>query len=69
MNATPIIKMKNIRFEKELFVNCKSGTILDRLLCSYNGLPKGVNYMIIGDPGVGKTTILFLIFFLWYSTE
>ena len=28
------------------------------LLCSYKGLPKGVNYMIIGDPGVGKTTII-----------
>ena len=35
-----------------------SGTVLDRLLCSYQGLPKGVNYMIIGDPGVGKTTII-----------
>ena len=32
--------------------------MLDRLLCSYSGLPKGVNYMIVGDPGVGKTTII-----------
>ena len=31
---------------------------MDELLCSYKGLPKGVNYMIIGDPGVGKTTII-----------
>ena len=35
-----------------------SGTTLDMLLCSYRGLPKGVNYMVIGDPGVGKTTIV-----------
>lgn len=31
---------------------------MDELLCSYKGLPKGVNYMVIGDPGVGKTTII-----------
>ena len=35
-----------------------TGTVLDELLCSYQGLPKGVNYLVIGDPGVGKTTII-----------
>ena len=39
-------------------MNFKTGTILDKLLCSYIGLPQGVNYMVIGDPGVGKTTIV-----------
>lgn len=55
---TNIVKMKDVKFDSNLFVNFMSGTILDRLLCSYKGLPKGVNYMIIGDPGVGKTTII-----------
>lgn len=50
--------MRDVKFDKSLFVNFATGTVLDNLLCSYNGLPKGVNYMIIGDPGVGKTTIL-----------
>ena len=50
--------MRNIRFDPELFRNYMSGTVLDELLCSYKGLPKGVNYMVIGDPGVGKTTII-----------
>lgn len=53
-----IVKMRDVRFEPGLFVNFSSGTVLDNLLCSYKGLPKGVNYMIIGDPGVGKTTII-----------
>ena len=53
-----IVKMKDVKFDKGLFINFMSGTILDRLLCSYQGLPKGVNYMVIGDPGVGKTTII-----------
>ena len=53
-----IIKMKDVQFSKTLFENYYTGTVVDSLLCSYNGLPKGVNYMIIGDPGSGKTTII-----------
>ena len=52
------IKMRDVRFGKELFSNFRTRTVLDNLLCSYQGLPKGVNYMIIGDPGVGKTTVI-----------
>ena len=55
---TDIVKMRDITFDRGLFINYHTGTVLDELLCSYNGLPKGVNYMIIGDPGVGKTTII-----------
>lgn len=50
--------MCDLNFDKSLFENFNTHTVLDRLLCSYNGLPKGVNYMIIGDPGSGKTTIV-----------
>ena len=53
-----IVKMRDVRFDTDLFINFRTRTILDNLLCSYQGLPKGVNYMIIGDPGVGKTTII-----------
>ena len=53
-----IVKMRDVQFAPGLFVNFRSMTVLDDLLCSYKGLPKGVNYMIIGDPGVGKTTII-----------
>lgn len=58
MSLNNIVRMRNIKFAPELFANYETGTILDELLCSYIGLPKGVNYMIIGDPGVGKTTII-----------
>ena len=56
--ANEVIRMRDMHFDSELFRNFMSGTVLDELLCSYKGLPKGVNYMIIGDPGVGKTTII-----------
>ncbi len=52
------VQMKDIVFSRTLFENYYTHTILDSLLCSYKGLPKGVNYMIIGDPGSGKTTII-----------
>ena len=52
------VKIKELVFNKSLFINYLSGTVLDSLLCGYGGLPKGVNYVIIGDPGVGKTTII-----------
>ncbi|CDE57732.1 unknown [Prevotella sp. CAG:873] len=52
-----VVKMRDITFDKSLFDNYLTRTPLDRLICSYNGLPKGVNYMVIGDPGSGKTTI------------
>ena len=45
-----VVKMKDIQFEKGLFENWMTGKIMDELLCSYKGLPKGVNYMVIGDP-------------------
>ena len=49
-----IVRMRDVKFEPSLFQNYLTGTALDELLCSYKGLPKGVNYMVIGDPGVGK---------------
>ena len=58
MKKNEVIRMRDIQFDPNLFRNYLSGTVLDELLCSYKGLPKGVNYMIIGDPGVGKTTII-----------
>ncbi len=57
-SMSQIVKMRDVRFGVELFENYHSMTALDDLLCSYKGLPKGVNYMIIGDPGVGKTTVI-----------
>jgi DNA repair protein RadA/Sms len=50
--------MRDVKLKASLFANHKTGTVLDELLCGYRGLPKGVNYMIVGDPGVGKTTVI-----------
>ena len=36
----------------------KSGNALDSLISHEEGIPAATNIMIIGDPGVGKTTVL-----------
>lgn len=54
----PIVRMCDLSFDKKLFETFHTQTALDALLSCHDGLPRGVNYMIIGDPGVGKTTII-----------
>lgn len=59
INIQPqIIRMKDIHFDPSVFKTFLTGTPLDYLLSSVGGIPKGVNYMVIGDPGVGKTTVV-----------
>lgn len=53
-----VVRMCDLSFDPKLFETFHCGTALDELLSSHQGLPRGVNYMIIGDPGVGKTTII-----------
>ncbi|MBQ6535095.1 MAG: hypothetical protein IJI37_07970 [Opitutales bacterium] len=58
MHTNKVTRMRDINFDPSLFVNFLTDTELDSLLSSQRGLPRGVNYMVIGDPGVGKTTII-----------
>ena len=37
-----IVKMRDMKLRASLFANYTTGTVLDELLCSYHGLPKGV---------------------------
>lgn len=53
-----IVRMCDLTFPPSLFETFRTHTPLDELLSTHKGLPRGVNYMIIGDPGVGKTTII-----------
>lgn len=53
-----VVRMCDLSFDAKLFETFRCGTPLDDLLSSHVGLLRGVNYMIIGDPGVGKTTII-----------
>ena len=51
-------KMKDIKFDPSLFRPMRSGRVVDAHFSSQKGLMKGTNYAIVGDPGIGKTTVM-----------
>jgi len=52
-----LIKMKDQDFSDDLFVPMPTGKPVDMLFTNQGGVPKACNYMLIGDPGVGKSTV------------
>ena len=50
--------MDDFKFDPSLFIPMKTGTKIDKLLSSEGGMMKGTNVAFVGDPGVGKTTVL-----------
>lgn len=52
-----LVKMKDQDFCDDLFVPMPTGKPIDMLFTNQGGLPKACNYILIGDPGVGKSTV------------
>ena len=52
------VKMEDLKFDSQLFRPMKSGRVIDAHFSSEGGLMKGTNYAIVGDPGIGKTTVM-----------
>lgn len=52
-----LVKMKEQAFSDDLFVPMPTGKPVDMLFTNQGGVPKACNYMLIGDPGVGKSTV------------
>jgi DNA repair protein RadA/Sms len=53
-----LVKMKDVEFNDDLFIPTKTKTIVDSVLSTEGGLFPGTNTVVIGDPGVGKSTVL-----------
>ena len=53
-----ITKLNELNIDKKMLETMKSGLAIDSLLSEDGGIPCASNYMMIGDPGVGKTTVL-----------
>lgn len=51
------VRMKDQKFSDDLFVPMKTGKPVDFLFSNEGGVPKACNFMLIGDPGVGKSTV------------
>ena len=52
-----LVRMSNQEFPDDLFVPMKTGKAVDFLFTNEGGIPKACNFMLIGDPGVGKSTV------------
>ena len=53
-----LVKMEDIKFNDNLFIPIKTKTIVDSILSNEGGIFPGTNTVVIGDPGVGKSTVL-----------
>lgn len=51
------VKMSGLTFDPKLFEPIKTGKPIDTLLSTDGGFPRATNFMMVGDPGVGKSTL------------
>jgi predicted ATP-dependent serine protease len=52
------VRMEDLEFDPILFENMRTGRPADLLFTPYpGGVPRATIYMMIGDPGVGKSTV------------
>jgi predicted ATP-dependent serine protease len=58
IDFSQISKLKDLDIDERMLEQMQSETVLDLLISHEVGIPAATNIMVIGDPGVGKTTIL-----------
>jgi predicted ATP-dependent serine protease len=51
------VKLKDLSYDPNLFIPIKSNTALDFCFSQKGGVMPATNYIIIGDPGIGKSSI------------
>ena len=51
------VRMETLTFDPKLFEPIKTGKPVDTLLSTAGGFPRATNFMMVGDPGVGKSTV------------
>jgi predicted ATP-dependent serine protease len=52
-----LVQINTVKYDPELFKEFKTGTAVDGLFSIKGGIPRATNWMLIGDPGVGKSTV------------
>ena len=58
IDFSQITKLNKLDIDPRMMEQMQSGTVLDSLISHEKGIPAATNIMVIGDPGVGKTTVL-----------
>jgi predicted ATP-dependent serine protease len=52
-----IVKMGDIEYDPNIFIPMESHTPLDKVFSKQGGIMPATNYIVIGDPGIGKSTL------------
>jgi len=52
-----VVQMKDVVFDPKIFIPLKTGKSIDHLYSTEGGVPRATNYILVGDPGVGKSTV------------
>ena len=58
IDFSKIVKLNNLDIDSKMMETMRSGLSVDKLISHEGGVPCATNIMCIGDPGVGKTTVL-----------
>jgi predicted ATP-dependent serine protease len=53
-----VTKLSDLNIDSRMMNSMKSGLNIDSMFSHEGGIPAATNIMMIGDPGVGKTTVL-----------
>jgi predicted ATP-dependent serine protease len=51
-----LVKISELDYDDAIFIPLKTGTPIDYMFSSEGGIYPATNYMVIGDPGIGKST-------------
>ena len=51
-----LIKISELEYDDAIFIPMKTGKPIDYMFSTEGGIYPATNYMIIGDPGIGKST-------------
>jgi len=51
------VRLKDVHYDPKIFVPMHTGTIVDKFFSNKGGIPRATNFIVVGDPGCGKTTI------------
>ena len=58
IDFSKVTKLEDLDIDPNMMATMKTGLKIDNLISHEGGIPAATNIMMIGDPGVGKTTVL-----------
>ena len=51
------VRLKDVHYDPKIFIPMHTGTIVDKFFSNKGGVPRATNFIVVGDPGCGKTTV------------